>query len=164
MKKIIKRNKANEGIKATGNITTIAEQTAINTSQDVKSVAQLMSETEVKFSAGNGATIKTITNDLQAYLVDHKAELIARSVELGKGCGGRLLDETLCKYFAVTGKGLTKYDLQSILIASNSGRSDVNGYCATFAVNQSETSKNGCPSRVKRFRLDGLYCVVPVSA
>ena len=126
----------------------------------VKTVAELMNETRVQFA--KPATITAVTSDLAEYLQLYASELRDRARQLGKGCGGRILDETIASFFAVTGKGLSKSDLKQILIASACGRTDANGYCATFAKSDDPSAKlAGCPSRVIRFKQNGLYCVKP---
>lgn len=127
----------------------------------VKTVAELMAETSIKFETGH--SIKEMSEGIAEYLNLYKPELRQRARELGRGCGGRLLDETIIKYMTVTGKGVSKFDMQNILLTAECGRTDVNGYCSTFASSKDVESKVGCPLRVKRFRDNGLYCVEPIS-
>ena len=168
MEKIIRISKANKGSKANSNliINEVTEASALTSvMEDVdnqkKSVADLMAETEVQFAKGNGSTIKSVTESMQEYLLTNKDDLMGRAKELGKGNGGRILDEILVKYYiASSGLGVSKADMQAILLTAQCGRDDVNGYSATFASNIDAPSKDGCPKRVKRFKSDSKYCVV----
>ena len=122
-----------------------------------KNIAELMNAVEVKFSTGNMTAIKTVSEDIAEYIKGNAIYLQQREKELASG--GKLLDETIIRYHMVTGKGVTKSDMVAILTAANSKRKDVNGYVATFASDKAGTRKAGCPSRVMRYKADGLYCV-----
>lgn len=129
--------------------------------KNVKTVAELMAETSVQFQTGH--SIKEMSEGIAEYLNLYKPELRQRARELGRGCGGRLLDETIIKYMTVTGKGVSKFDMQNILLIAECGRTDVNGYCSTFASSKDSESKAGCPMRVKRYRDNGLFHVEPIA-
>ena len=138
------------------------EVNAIEVTAPVFTVAELMAQTAIAFESAQ--TVKVITSDLQEYLKMYSVELQKRARELGKGCGGRILDEVTAKFYAVTSKGLSKADLSAILITANCGRSDVSGYCNTFSASALNSARQGCPSRVQRFKVDGLYCVKAIAS
>lgn len=139
------------------NITSTSVNPSVSNVAPVKTVAELMAETSIKFTSPTAVSV--VTSDIVDYIGLYSAELRTRARQLGKGCGGRLLDETIAAFTSVTGKGVTKGDLKAILIASECGRTDANGYAATFAASETAERASGCPSRVMRYKKDGLYCV-----
>ena len=140
---------------------TAATETAATETAATKTVAELVAATKVKFS--NPSTVAEIGNDIADYINLYSAELKDRARQLNKGYGGRILDEIIASFYLVTGKGLTRSEMVAVLTAADydgKGRKDVNGYAATFAATETSEMLVGCPQRVKRFRKDGLFCVV----
>ena len=140
----------------------VIETAPIVETAPVKTVAELMADVKVKMVEPR--SIVSVTGDLNEYLTCYAPELKQRVRELSgiskrAGVGGMILDETIFRFYTITGKGVTKTDMMAILLKSEVKRRDVNGYCGTFTNSENELSKAGCPDRAKRFKKDGLYCV-----
>lgn len=98
-------------------------------------------------------SVKEVTTLLAEYLKGDEIK------ELGKLSGGALMNQVIMKFYAVTGKGLTKIDLAAILKASGNNRTNVNGHLQIFAKSKDSERRPLCPKGLNCWKEDGRYCI-----